>query len=140
MSKLVKMHKEGSVTLSRVDKIDSELRLVFGWGQVCKSNGEDYFDTDNQHIPEQVALEGWNVFMQEETVMKACHEGEPMGSVRFAYPLSLDLAKSLDIDTKGKSGVLVTVYVSDDETLAKFKSGEYKDFSIGGAAAWIDVE
>ena len=138
MTDVIKMCKKQETTT--VMKVDAEKRLVFGWAQVCKIDGEDYYDTDNQCIPEEVALDSWNGFMQTTKVMKAMHAGDQMGEVRFAFPMLEDIAKSLGIATGGKSGIITAVYVADDGMLAKFQSGEYKGFSIGGGATWEDVE
>lgn len=139
MTILQKFEKSGNTGV-QVMKVNADMRLVFGWAQVCKIDGEQYYDTDTQGIPEQVALESWNEFMQTAKVMKAMHSGDQMGEVRFAFPLLEDISKSLGVETNGKTGIVVAVYVSDDDTLAKFQSGEFKDFSIGGGANWEDVE
>lgn len=122
-------------------KVSSQERLVFGWGQVCTKNGELYFDTDNQAIPEGVALKGWKDFMRgDQRTHKAMHAGVEVGQVVFAFPMLTDIAKSLGFENLPQTGILVGVYVSDDTTLQKFATGEYTGFSIGGTAAWEDVD
>lgn len=122
-------------------KVSSQERLVFGWGQVCTKNGELYFDTDNQAIPENVALKGWKDFMRgDQRTHKAMHAGVEVGQVVFAFPMLTDIAKSLGFENLPQTGILVGVYVSDDTTLQKFATGEYTGFSIGGTAAWEDVD
>ena len=59
--------------------------------------------------------------------------GEPVrdGDVVFSFPLTTEVAKALGITT-GKTGWLVAVKPSP-AVLAKYKSGDYKGFSIGGS-------
>jgi len=37
------------------------------------------------------------------------------------------------------SGIIVGVYVHSDDVLNKYRSGEYKGFSVGGQAKWENV-
>lgn len=121
-------------------KVSTQERLVFGWGMVCHKNGELYFDTDNQAFPEHVTLKGWKDFMRgDQRTHKAMHAGVEVGQVVFAFPMLTDIAKSLGFENLPQTGILVGVYVSDDTTLQKFAIGEYTGFSIGGSAAWEDV-
>ena len=50
-------------TAAEVLKVDDELGIVFGWGIVCKDDGEDYFDTQGDHIPEDAMLKATSDFM-----------------------------------------------------------------------------
>lgn len=125
--------------MSNVIKIDAQRRLVFGWAQVCTKNGEDYFDTDNQHIPENVTLEAWSDFMRNGRVNKAMHAGGQVGEVAFSFPAFDDILKSLGITPGEQSGIIVGVFVNDDTVLQKYVSGEYAGFSVGGRIAWEDV-
>ena len=121
-------------------KVDQMQRLVFGWGQICTKNGEPYFDTDNQHFPEDVTLEGWKDFMrQDRRTHKAMHQGVEVGDVVFAFPMLTDIAKSLGFENLPQTGILTGVYVADDGVLQKFMSGEYSGFSVGGKVVWEDV-
>lgn len=123
-----------------VIKVDAERRLVFGWAQVCTKNGAEYFDTDNQHIPESVTLDAWADFMRNGRVNKAMHSGDQVGDVAFAFPAYDDIFKSLGLQIGDQSGIIVGVYVQDDDVLNKYHTGVYKGFSVGGAVNWEDVE
>ena len=123
-----------------VIKVDAERRRVFGWAQVCTKNGAEYFDTDNQHIPESVTLDAWADFMRNGRVNKAMHSGDQVGDVAFAFPAYDDIFKSLGLQIGDQSGIIVGVYVQDDDVLNKYHTGVYKGFSVGGAANWEDVE
>lgn len=108
---------------------------------VCTKNGEDYYDTDNEHFPEEVVLDAWTAFMQStDRTHKAMHNGEEVGKVLYAFPMTKDIADSFGFTDLPQTGIIAGVYVEDDDTLAKFKSGEYKSFSIGGQAEFEDEE
>ena len=59
------------------------------------------------------------------------HAGEQQGTVVFAFPLTSDIAKSLGIST-GQTGLIVGMK-PEPALLAKYMSGEYSGFSIGGS-------
>lgn len=121
-------------------KVDEGKRLVFGWAQICLVNGEPYFDTDNQHFPEDVTLDGWTEFMRSDLrAHKAMHYGDSVGDVVFAFPMLSDIAASLGFTDLPQTGIIAAVYVADDDVLRKFQTGEFTSFSIGGAAEWEDI-
>jgi hypothetical protein len=124
------------VTETEVFKVDEEIGLVFGFGLVSTINGEPYFDKQGDHIPEDSMLEAAADFMLNSRVAGEMHakddDGEIVkdGTVVFAFPLTSDVAKAFDIKTV-RTGLLVAIKPSAD-VLAKFKTGEYTGFSIGG--------
>lgn len=107
---------------------------------VCTKQGEPYYDTDNEHFPEDVATDAWIEFMRSDRTHKAMHAGVAVGDVVFAFPMTTDIAASFGFNDLPQTGIIAAVYVSDDDTLSKFKSGEYKSFSIGGGAEFEDEE
>lgn len=115
---------------AQVIKVDEGLGLVLGFAIVSKVGGEDYFDLQGDHIPEQSMLEAATDFMLHSRVSKDMHTGDRDGDVVFAFPLTTDIAKSLDIETK-RTGLLIAIKPSP-EVLSKFKDGTYTGFSIGG--------
>lgn len=119
--------------LSRAEvvKVDESLGLVLGYAIVCKVDGEDYFDVQGDHIPEDAMLAAALDFMQESRVAKEMHAGEQVGQVVFAFPLTTEVAKAFGIRCK-KTGLLVAMK-PDADVLAKFKDGTYTGFSIGGS-------
>lgn len=114
-----------------VCKVDAEHGLVFGYAIVSKENGEPYFDVQGDHIDEGAMLGAAIDFMENSRVAKEMHTGDERGSVVFAFPLTSDIAKALDIVTP-KTGLLIAMK-PDADMLAKFKSGEFTGFSIGGS-------
>lgn len=114
-----------------VVKVDKSLGLVFGYAIVCKVDGADYFDLQQDHIPESAMLEAATDFMLHSRVAKEMHSGDEVGSVVFAFPLTADIAKALDISAK-QTGLLIAMKPSAD-VLGKFADGTYAGFSIGGS-------
>ena len=47
------MEKRG---YAEIKKVDEELGLVMGFAIICKIDGEPYFDTQGDHIPEDSML------------------------------------------------------------------------------------
>lgn len=115
---------------SKIAKVDESLGLVMGFGIICKENGEDYFDLQGDHIPEQSMLKAALDFMLNARVVKEMHKGEQVGTVVFAWPMTADIAKSFDIETK-RTGLMIAIK-PDEEMFKRFQSGELTGFSIGG--------
>lgn len=120
----------------KAEAVSQELGLVFGWAMICKKDGKDFWDSQENHIPEQSMLEALTDFAENSNVAKEMHQGDKQGSYLFMFPMTTDIAKALGIETS-KTGALVA-YKPPPDVLAKFKSGEYTGFSIGGEH--IDLE
>ena len=116
---------------AQVVKVDSDLGLVFGFAIVSNVDGQPYFDVQGDHIPEDSMLKAATEFMENSRIAKEMHAGDPKGSVVFAFPLTAEIAKSLDITTK-QTGLLIAMRPTA-EVLTKFKEGIYTGFSIGGS-------
>lgn len=117
-------------TTATIAKVDEGLGLVFGWAIICKQDGKPYFDVQKDHIPEDAMLKAASDFMQNSRIAKEMHVGDSKGTYVFAFPLTTDIAKAMGIETKD-TGLMIAAKF-DPEVLAKFKSGEYTGFSIGG--------
>jgi hypothetical protein len=114
----------------QIVKFDEQLGLVFGFAIVSTSDNEPYFDVQGDHIPDDAMLKAATDFMENSRMAKEMHRGDARGSVVFAFPLTADIAKSLDIQTK-HTGLLIAMK-PDSEMLDKFKDGTLTGFSIGG--------
>lgn len=112
-------------------KVDEALGLVFGWAMICTENGVPYFDSQDDHIPEASMLKAASDFMQNSRLLGDMHQKAEGGSVVFAFPMTADIAKAYGLTT-AKTGLMIAVKPATDEVMAKFKSGEYSGFSIGG--------
>lgn len=113
-------------------KVDEELGIIFGYAIVCKLNGEDYFDTQDDHIPEDSMLSATCEFMKGDREARVMHGNTQEGVVLFAFPMTTDIAKALGI-TVEKTGLLVGMKPDDPEVIAAAKRGEFTGFSIGGS-------
>ena len=115
---------------SEVLKVSKSLGIVFGFAIVSKVDGEPYFDTQGDHIPEDAMLKASADFMESSRAAKEMHAGDDIGDVLYAFPLTSDIAEALDITTK-RTGLLIGMRPGP-EALAKFEDGTYTGFSIGG--------
>lgn len=116
---------------SDVVKFDEGLGLVMGYAIVCKQDGEDYFDLHGDHIPEDAMMKAALDFMENSQVAKEMHQGDRVGTVVFAWPMTTEVAKAFGFEVK-KTGLLIAVRPTDQEMLAKFRDGRLTGFSIGG--------
>lgn len=129
----------------KVVKVLDAGKLVYGWGSICKvrdasGNLADYWDTDNEHYPEDVTELGWRDFMLNSRSMDVMHEEQTLGQVIYAFPMMTEQALAFGIlDALQCTGVMVGVRVDDPAIAAKFLSGEFTGFSIGGSANYQDV-
>ncbi len=120
-------------TYNNFIKVDESLGLILGWAIICKKDGEEFFDSQGDHIPEQSMLEAATDFMKNSREAKEMHDSDESlpGSVVFAFPMTSDIAKSFGIETK-QTGLIIAMKPESEEVLEKFRSGEYTGFSIGG--------
>jgi hypothetical protein len=128
-------------TECQVCKVDERLGLVFGFAVVSKifnpetETLDPYFDTQGDHIPEDALLKASLEFAQDSRLAMEMHgqtgNTDPIGSVVFIFPMLEDIAKSMGILTP-MTGLLIAMR-PNEEILAKFASGEFTGFSIGGS-------
>lgn len=112
-------------------KVDEDLGVVFGWGLICKRNGEDYYDLHNDNAAEAGMLAASVDFMSKSQRAKEMHVGGVVGQA-FVFPLTTEIAKSLGINSD-TTGMLLGWKPDDKAVLQKFRDGTYTGFSIGGS-------
>lgn len=117
-----------SVSLCKVDK---KLGIVFGWAIISKKGGEDYYDLQGDHIPEDAMLEAATDFMLTSRTLKVMHKGEKRGTVVFAWPLTAEIAKAMGLRS-GVTGLMIGVKPSSKSLLKDIEAGKFTGFSIGG--------
>jgi len=117
---------------ARVLKVDETLGLVLGWAIICKIDGQPYFDTQGDHIPEESMMESTVDFMMNSRLSKEMHIGEGKGTILFAWPMTEEVAKAFGITTS-QTGLMIALKPSDPAILEKFRDGTYTGFSIGGS-------
>lgn len=115
---------------AKIAKVDETLGLVMGWAIVCTEEGEPYYDSQGDHIPESSMLEAATEFAKTSRESREQHLRSDAGTVLFSFPLTQDVAKAFGIGTQ-TTGLMIAIQ-PDAEMLAKFRSGELTGFSIGG--------
>ncbi len=126
------MEKSFSIN-TKITKVDSDLGLVMGWGIICTKAGEPYFDTQEDHIPDESMLKAATDFMLNSRAVKDMHKGQPLdGNILFAFPLTKQVADSFGI-TCSQTGLMVAMKPNNEEILEMYRSGERTGFSIGGS-------
>lgn len=135
-SRIVKSHggnTSNTITVGGdVLKVDEELGLVMGYAIVSTVDGEPYYDSQGDYIPDESMLNASVDFMKNSRVAKEMHVGGEKGTVVFAWPMTAEIAKAFGL-TVTKTGLMIAMLPEDEEVLEKFKSGEYTGFSIGGS-------
>lgn len=122
----------------QIAKVNKDHGIVYGYAVISKKDGKPYFDLQKEHVPEATMVDFSVDFMKNSRVAKAMHEGEQVGDVIFAMPMTEDIAKSLDIQVK-KTGLIIGME-PNPEALKKFEDGTFKGFSIGGKAVYQDED
>lgn len=116
--------------IGEVAKTDDALGVVYGYAIVSKIDGEPYADLQGHHIPEREMVAKSLDFAENSGRSGDMHRNVDDGTVPFLFPLTTEIAKSLGIES-ARTGLLIGMKPSP-AVYAKFKSGEYKQFSIGG--------
>lgn len=130
------MGAEGKFVKAEVVKVDEALGLVFGWAIVCTEKGEDHYDLQGDHIPENVMVEATTEFMKNARVAKEMHTGEQIGAIVHSFPLTKDIAEAMGIQTE-RTGWMVAM-APGTAVLQKFRDKVYTGFSIGGGCSYIE--
>ena len=120
----------------KADSVDAKLGLVIGWAMVCKRDGEDYWDVQDNNIPETFMLKALVDFAENSRMAKEMHTGDAAGEYIFMFPMTTDILKALGMTSK-QTGALIG-YIPPPEVLAKFVDGTYTGFSIGGRHINLD--
>ena len=121
-------------------KVDAKLGLVLGWAIICKDeNGEDYFDVQGDHIPEDAMLKSSMDFALNSRDGKVMHVGDVVGKVVYMWPETAEIADAFGIVTK-RTGLKIAWKPNDPAMLSRFdpETGDLKGFSIGGAYGEVE--
>ena len=116
--------------------VNEDLGLVFGWGIISTEQAagvakrEPYFDTQGDHITPDRMLEKATDFMAHSRATDDQHDAQASGIVVHSFPLTAEIAKAYGIDCPIEGWMIAAAPPAD--ILAKFVSGEYTGFSIGG--------
>lgn len=115
----------------KVAKVDDSLGLVFGWAIICTEGGAPYVDLQDDYIPDEAMLKASTKFAKGARTGGDMHRVED-GTIVHSMPLTADVAKAYGIECD-KTGWMIAMEPDNEETLAKFRSGERTGFSIGGS-------
>ena len=116
----------------KIEKVDDELRIAYGWAYVCEEGGQIVADVSEQCVTEvelRKAVHGFARSLPLGTVLHKQLAGQVVDTIFF----SKSVQQALGVDL-GKVGWFVGVHVLDDEAWAGVKDGTYTAFSIGGIA------
>lgn len=122
---------------STIIKVNPRLGLIFGFAGICTVDGSPFYDADNEHWPDESMLVDSTEFAKNCRVACDMHsrdgddEPVPSGAVVHTFPLTREIAESLEITTK-YTGLLIAMAPDDPEIIAKAERGEYRGFSLGG--------
>ncbi len=116
----------------KIEKIETEKRIVWGWAYVCEENGEVVVDHSGQVVDPEEVEKAAHSFVLDSRVGNVDH-GDQAGEIVDSLFFSKHVQQALGIDL-GKVGWFIGFRVLDDEAWEGVKSGKYKAFSIGGTA------
>jgi len=130
-----------------VIKVDEEQRMVYGWASVVTEKGQPVIDLQYDVIKPDVMVKAATEFMTDVRNTLVMHSRTPdgkidpsmiKGMVVHSLPLTIELAKSLGIQTD-REGWIVGVKVLDNDAWAQVKAGGLKAFSIGGTGDRVEA-
>lgn len=118
--------------LPALAKVNDQLGVVFSWSAISLVEGQPYVDFHGDWIPEDALMEAHLDFAEKSRAMKVEHEGGPMGTVPFVFPLTSDVKKSLEVESK-YSGAVLGMKPFAKATLDRFRpGGDLRGVSMGG--------
>lgn len=116
-----------------IAKIDEDQRIVWGWASMANLNGQPVIDSQQDIIAVEDLQFAAHDFMRESRVGGQMHKVFGIGTVVDSIVLTKGLQDALGIDL-GHESWLIGLHVTDDAAWARVKSGELREFSIGGTA------
>ena len=112
-------------------KIDLNLRQIAGWSNVYAIDGNPVIDRQGDLVEEAEVRKAAHRFMREHRVVKAMHDGAPIGHAVESVLIDDTFAQAQGI-THGIRGWWVGIQIDDEATWARVKAGEFGAFSVGG--------
>lgn len=123
----------------KIEKVDEENRLVFGWLSVIEEDGKEVFDYHEDAIQEPELEKSAYGFNLDARSFDVEHDYTARGHLVESMVFTKAKQKALGIDLK-KVGWWGGVYVDDDEAWEGVKSGKYDSFSIAGVAVREEID
>ena len=129
-------HSKHSIEFVIYKEQSFEKGLVSGWANVAKNvDGNAPLDWQGDIIDPSDLEDAAIAFMKEYRDSGVLHEGGSTGVVVESIVMTKDKQAAMGIpEGTVPEGWFITVQLTDDDVIAKVKSGEYKMFSIQGTA------
>jgi len=124
-----------------ITKSNEEKGLISGWASVAiNADGSLPLDWEDDVISPDVLEKAAIDFMIDYRDSGEVHKGTSKGVVVESIVFTKDKQQAIGIpEGTVPEGWFITVKTSDSDILAKVKSGEYKMFSIQGAAKRVKI-
>jgi hypothetical protein len=133
-------HKVRQTITAKIEKIDEDRRLVFGWANVAvDKSGDQVTDShDDQIDVEDLEAAAYN-FTLSSRELNADHEGPTRGMLVESMMFTKEKLEALGLATDVlDEGWWVGFYVEDDDAWDGVKKGKYSMFSIEGWASRVE--
>lgn len=117
----------------RIVKIDETLGLLIGFANASSVGGEGYTDLQGDVTSEDELVKVCLEYAEAGAPVDEMHDEQQVDGAKtvFLFPLTADLAKSLDLGDVNKTGILFGVKVPPN-VIERARKGEINGFSIGG--------
>lgn len=125
---------------AKIEKIDNDRRLVFGWANVAvEKSGTQVTDSHQDQIDVvdlEAAAYNFTLFFRD---LNADHEGPTMGQLVESMMFTKEKLDALGLPSDClDEGWWVGFYVEDDALWNEVKKGTYAMFSIEGWATRVE--
>ena len=133
------------VQTGSIQKIDDDLKIIWGWASVITKNGIPVEDSQGDKIRPQVLMKTAHAFIQDYGSGGFMHVPDlEAGKIVESCVMTYDLQKSLGIKIVDKNGDHIEgwlmAYKVQSETLWKrVKAGDFNEFSIGGEGVRVNA-
>ena len=108
-------------------------KLLFGWAIVCNVDGQEHYDLEHTHIPEDEMFHAAIDFYQERRVGRVMHQVGLAGIVDFSLPLTKQVADIYGLPSS-TTGWMIAWRPFEQSVIDDFEFGKLTGFSIGGEA------
>ena len=115
----------------RIEKVDLNKKVAYGWAYVSKANGEQVVDWSSQVWDIEEVRKTAHLFLTDCRTGGEMHISKGGATLVESIVFTKDIQDALGIDLN-KEGWFVGFRVEDDELLKKVENGDYPMFSIGG--------
>lgn len=130
---------EVKLAAGRIEKLDEEQRVAYGWFSVIEVAGAPVVDVQGDVIEESTLVKAVHEFVLDSRAGKVMHKGRRVADIVESIVLTKDVQRALGVDL-GKVGWFGAMKFRDDAVWDRVRKGELRAFSIGGTGVRIPVE